>query len=194
MPFHQGAGSISPSHSCGLSLVYRVWVGGVRNSRWCPTRSGLALGRHWCGHGSAAGAQSLLLGNSQSCCAGCRGQGGWCGEAGAAELTSKACLCSAICSSPCIWYPWVLLSPWSPPLPLKLVEMAPVIVCGWVGEEAVGWGGHGGGCYRRLGCRSSTLQCILSSSLGPFSCPRGLGSLSCSLGVTLTYPVKPSEM
>lgn len=121
------------------------------NSRWCPTRSGLAVGRYWYGHRSAAGAQILLLGNSQSCCGGYRGLRDWCSEGGAVERTSKACLSSAICSSPCIWHPWVLLSPWSPPLPLKLVGKALVIVCAWAGEEAVGWAGHGEGCNRKGG-------------------------------------------
>lgn len=106
------------------------------------------------------------------------------------ERTSKACFSSAICSSPCIWHPWVLLSPWSPPLPLKLVEKALVIVCAWVGEEAVGWAGHGEGCNRKGGaCGSSILQqYILSSSLVPFSGPRG------SLWVTFTYPVKSNRV
>lgn len=52
------------------------------NSRWCPTRFGLAVGRYWCGHRSAAGAQILLLGNSQSCCGGYRGLRDWCSGGG----------------------------------------------------------------------------------------------------------------
>lgn len=78
-------------------------------------------------------------GQPPSCCGSCRTQSSWCSEVGSAELTSKTCLCSAICSSLCSWPPWVLLSPWSPPLPLKLVENAPVIDCGWNREETVEW-------------------------------------------------------
>lgn len=103
-----------------------------------PTQSGLIVG------GIGVGIGQLLDpdtpdGLLPSCCGSCRGQDSWCSEVGPAELTSKACLCSAICSGLCSWPPWVLLSPWSPPLPLKLVEKAPVIVCGWNGEEAVEW-------------------------------------------------------
>lgn len=85
------------------------------------------------------------------------------------ERTSKACFSSAICSSPCIWHPWVLLSPWSPPLPLKLVEKALVIVCAWVGEEAVGWAGHGEGCNRKGG-HMGLLFCSSTFSV-PAWCP-----------------------
>lgn len=153
MPFHQGAENTRLSHSCvsGLwSLVCRA-VGRWREEQHVvPTQSGLTVG------GIGVGIGQLLdsdppAGQLPSCCGSCRGQGSGCSEVGPVELTSKACLCSAICSSLRSWPLWVPLSPWSPPLPLKLVGKAPVIVDGMERRLWGGPAGHGRECYNRVG-------------------------------------------
>lgn len=166
------------------------------NSRWCPTRSGLAVGRYWCGHKSAAGAQILLLGNSQSCCGGYRGLRDWCSGVGGGGCGAYIKGLPLLCH---MFQP-MHLAPLGPAVTMEPASSLEVggkgsSDCAWVGEEAVGWAGHGGGCSRKGGCGSSTLQqYIFSSSLEPFSCPSGLGSLSCSLWVTFNYPVKSKKV
>lgn len=117
-----------------------------------PTQSGLTVG------GISVGIGQLLdsgppAGQLPSCCGSRRGQSSWCSEVGPAELTSKACLCSAICSSLCSWPPWG---------PAVTMEPASSLEVGrkrlqWLfvdGMERRLWGGlarHGRGCYNRVG-------------------------------------------
>lgn len=131
---------ISAFHTAVVSGL-QVWVGGVGNSRWCPTRSGLAVGRYWYGHRSAAGAQILLLGNSQSCCGGYRGLRDWCSEGRGCGAYIKGLLLL------CHMFQPMHLAPLGPAVTMEPASSLEVggkgsgdcLCMGWRGGCGVGW-------------------------------------------------------